>query len=462
MPLFDKRRPPPLNIEMCNAFACDYEEAYSLKTISESPSTLPSTLPSLAQFQLSPIQSHRQKERWLYVTAAVTISLLLLLMLLEFRDSQEPTTLRPLSDYVLRHPRCDEVVRKWTWTIEELNGKLTVNGKFPGPLVEANVGDAIYITVRNRLDTATSLHFFGLNTSQTEDGMPFISQDPIFPGEEIAISIDAAEAGTFLWGSLTDVQRLDGLAGVLVVHPDCKQVAREFVLLVSDVYSKPASQLLDTYLAGPLERPISTGISVCGRDLAEVAPAAGMQRYRIVHAGSTTVSLITDTSELIEPGQVQIIPAARLRWSLDAPVHRPSVLLAKTQGKVDYTLTISVESRNGHARHTVNNISYVPANYALASKPVASPLGLGTPYSPDILTITHQGEVALRIINTLPTLQPLYFHGHQIREGGHIASIPAHASKVVHLVGTQKGLWAAQSMDEWSAASGLTFLIQTM
>jgi FtsP/CotA-like multicopper oxidase with cupredoxin domain len=46
---------------------------------------------------------------------------------------------------------------------------LVVNGQFPGPLIEANWGDWIQVTVHNALpDEGTSLHWHGLLQNGTQ------------------------------------------------------------------------------------------------------------------------------------------------------------------------------------------------------------------------------------------------------------------------------------------------------
>lgn len=54
---------------------------------------------------------------------------------------------------------------------------LVFNGQFPGPLIEANWGDWVEITVTNSLeslDEGTSIHWHGLRQYQTQfaDGVP--------------------------------------------------------------------------------------------------------------------------------------------------------------------------------------------------------------------------------------------------------------------------------------------------
>lgn len=77
----------------------------------------------------------------------------------------------------------------------------TINGQMPGPVVEANEGDTIRVTVHNNLeDESTSLHWHGMqqNGTQNMDGVPGFSQCPIPPGEKWTYAFDTSgKSGTY-------------------------------------------------------------------------------------------------------------------------------------------------------------------------------------------------------------------------------------------------------------------------
>jgi FtsP/CotA-like multicopper oxidase with cupredoxin domain len=76
---------------------------------------------------------------------------------------------------------------------------LLINNQFPGPLIEANWGDTIQVTVHNDLkNEGTSLHWHGLlqKDSPWMDGVPGISQCPIQPGGTFTYSFIADLYGT--------------------------------------------------------------------------------------------------------------------------------------------------------------------------------------------------------------------------------------------------------------------------
>lgn len=98
---------------------------------------------------------------------------------------------------------------------------LTVNGQLPGPVIEANWGDTVIVTVNNKLqDNGTSIHFHGirqLNNSEY-DGVPAITQCPIAPGDSFTYKWTATNYGTSWYHSHYSIQAWEGVLGTMVIH----------------------------------------------------------------------------------------------------------------------------------------------------------------------------------------------------------------------------------------------------
>lgn len=100
---------------------------------------------------------------------------------------------------------------------------LLVNGVFPGPLIEANWGDTIQVTVRNNISApaeGVALHWHGfLQTGKPwEDGVPAVTQCPIAPGCDFTYSFEAELYGTSWYHSHYSAQYAGGLFGPMVIH----------------------------------------------------------------------------------------------------------------------------------------------------------------------------------------------------------------------------------------------------
>ncbi|KAI8801782.1 ferro-O2-oxidoreductase [Cladochytrium replicatum] len=157
------------------------------------------------------------------------------------------------------------ITLKWTiatdilWADGVAKRVYLVNGAFPGPLVEARVGDTLVIEVTNQLpDERVSLHWHGLamRGANDMDGAEGVSNAavPARGGVFVYEFPIGDTAGTYWWHAHSQLQRADGLYGGLIVHPwgeDSLQKRYEFendfLLLIGDWYHRNASDVLDWY-----------------------------------------------------------------------------------------------------------------------------------------------------------------------------------------------------------------------
>ncbi|MDF1564665.1 MAG: multicopper oxidase family protein [Deltaproteobacteria bacterium] len=114
---------------------------------------------------------------------------------------------------------------------------LTYNGLYPGPRIEAKVGDEVVVHFVNGLREPQTIHWHGLRISDQMDGSPRI-QSPVEPGDSFEYRFVVPEAGTFWYHphvrSNVAVER--GLQGALVVHdPADPHFDLERVIVVDDL-----------------------------------------------------------------------------------------------------------------------------------------------------------------------------------------------------------------------------------
>ncbi|CAO2653307.1 Nn.00g027180.m01.CDS01 [Neocucurbitaria sp. VM-36] len=99
---------------------------------------------------------------------------------------------------------------------------LTINGQYPGPLVEANWGDWIKFEVTNDLtDEGTTLHAHGLFQKETSwyDGVPAVAQCPITPnGGTHEMLFRADRYGSSWYHSHYSAQYSGGAHGPLIIY----------------------------------------------------------------------------------------------------------------------------------------------------------------------------------------------------------------------------------------------------
>jgi len=95
---------------------------------------------------------------------------------------------------------------------------------FP-PVVRIRRGDALVATLDNRLPASAeemSVHWHGLRIPNGEDGVPYLTQSPVPPGERYVYRFTPPDAGTFWFHTHCNTAETigRGLLGVLVVEGD--------------------------------------------------------------------------------------------------------------------------------------------------------------------------------------------------------------------------------------------------
>ena len=116
---------------------------------------------------------------------------------------------------------------------------LGYNGQWPGPTIRVNQGDKVRAVFKNNLDEATGVHFHGVEFDDFfQDGVPFVTQKPIVPGETYAYDFIARNPGSLMYHShhnATD-QVGRGLLGAFIVDPPKPQSPydREYIWISND------------------------------------------------------------------------------------------------------------------------------------------------------------------------------------------------------------------------------------
>jgi CopA family copper-resistance protein len=95
---------------------------------------------------------------------------------------------------------------------------IAVNGQIPMPTLEFTEGDMAEITVHNHLKESTSLHWHGIFLPNKEDGVPYLTQMPIEPGESYTYRFPIIQHGTHWYHSHSGFQEQIGMYGSFVMH----------------------------------------------------------------------------------------------------------------------------------------------------------------------------------------------------------------------------------------------------
>jgi len=145
--------------------------------------------------------------------------------------------IRPGFDEV-RGPELGLTIASGTYSIGGRTGHaVAVNGSIPGPLLRLREGETARITVENRLDEDSSIHWHGLLLPFQYDGVPGVSFPGIGPGERFTYEFPVRQSGTYWWHSHSGLQEQTGHYGPIIIDPagpDSIQAERDYVLLLSE------------------------------------------------------------------------------------------------------------------------------------------------------------------------------------------------------------------------------------
>jgi FtsP/CotA-like multicopper oxidase with cupredoxin domain len=136
---------------------------------------------------------------------------------------------------------CD-IVPDWEFDVGKTVEAWTYNGVVPGPEIRVTEGDRVRIHVKNNLNESTAVHWHGLVLPNDQDGVPFVTQPPIKPGEEYTYEFTAAEgnAGTHMYHSHNNSakQVTMGLLGAFTILPKDPSTRpsydKEFLMILND------------------------------------------------------------------------------------------------------------------------------------------------------------------------------------------------------------------------------------
>jgi FtsP/CotA-like multicopper oxidase with cupredoxin domain len=133
---------------------------------------------------------------------------------------------------------CSEI----EWEVEpgKMMSAFAYNGQVPGPEIRITEGDRVRVEITNNLSQSTSIHFHGALVPNAMDGVPYITQPPIRPGETFAYEFDARNPGSHMYHSHHNatIQVTKGLLGAFIIEPKDKSqdppFDREYTLILND------------------------------------------------------------------------------------------------------------------------------------------------------------------------------------------------------------------------------------
>lgn len=224
------------------------------------------------------------------------------------------------------------------WTFSE--------GAWP-PVIHLKLGEQLDVTLENRLpreNESTSIHWHGSRLPNNQDGVPYLVQEPVHPGESFRYTFMPPDTGTFFFHThCNTVEQLGrGMQGVLIVDGDTTEpYDADKVLFIRDWQVDLAAGAFNPFFtlrgAG---RAGTYGVvrTVNGQINPQFElPAAGDCRLRLINGDPTRVMNLS-----IEGGEAAIIaldgfaipPEEFTNWILGPAMRIDLVLRAPATGEV--------------------------------------------------------------------------------------------------------------------------------
>jgi len=124
---------------------------------------------------------------------------------------------------------------QWEVTPGQMVEAYAYNGVVPGPQIRVTEGDKVRVILKNELDEATAIHYHGLVIPNAMDGVPFITQPPVNPGESFTYEFTARNPGSHMNSAL---QVTKGLLGAFIIEPKDRSAYpafdQEYTMILND------------------------------------------------------------------------------------------------------------------------------------------------------------------------------------------------------------------------------------
>ncbi|KAL3912025.1 MAG: hypothetical protein SGILL_007048, partial [Bacillariaceae sp.] len=254
----------------------------------------------------------------------------------------------------------------------------------PGPLIEADEGDTIRITVTNHHTSLShTIHYHGLHMIDTPwaDGPSGITQCGLGPGQSQTAEFIAYPPGTHYWHGHLGLDVPDGVTGPIIIHPKEPEpfdYDDERVLFLQDFYTQTGTQQqigLENYpftwVGNPTSLLIngkgrapsclegggnfgdeSACLSTCNDTLAWISNVSvdpgKTYRLRIINSASLVMMNIAFQDHnftIVELDGTPVTPVSVQSYDL-APGQRASVLMTMSQTLGNFWISTSVRMRD--------------------------------------------------------------------------------------------------------------------
>ncbi|UXI04598.1 multicopper oxidase family protein [Photobacterium sp. TY1-4] len=235
---------------------------------------------------------------------------------------------------------------------------LGFSGQIPAPTIRCRQGEKVTIRFTNKLNEPTTIHWHGLRIPIEMDGVPFLSQPPIMPGETFVYEFTPPDAGTFWYHPhMNSVVQLGmGLVGAIVVEEARPvQFDAEQVMLLKHWHLDEQGRwkkLMVPRLSARMGTPGEWGTVNGKHEPTYELPQHAMTRLRLANVDNTITYPIAvegaqawiiaiDGNPIREPmklAQHKIAPGMRLDLAIEAPAAGQQFQVVQMKGRFAFPM----------------------------------------------------------------------------------------------------------------------------
>lgn len=107
---------------------------------------------------------------------------------------------------------------------------LAFNDQIPGPELRVNKGDKVRVIFKNKTELNHTIHWHGMHVPWRMDGVPYVTQMPVMPGQEFVYEFTAEPYGTHFyhchWGTVLHMQA--GMFGSFIMEEKDDPIKKKF------------------------------------------------------------------------------------------------------------------------------------------------------------------------------------------------------------------------------------------
>jgi manganese oxidase len=137
----------------------------------------------------------------------------------------------------------DLTASKLSWQVAPDQRQLAYayNGQVPGPEIRVTEGDRVRVNFTNALDESTAIHWHGVLVPNPMDGVTYLTQPPVKPGEQWVYEFTVRNSGSHMYHAHHNsaVQVGGGLLGAFIAEPQAPSQEptydREVSLILNDM-----------------------------------------------------------------------------------------------------------------------------------------------------------------------------------------------------------------------------------